>query len=106
MPLTKDESKKIQHFAQEGKQTKRIFEDHFPHLSYAEVAAEVRDWGERPAIGNVRMITKRINDMATSNSIPERMELAKQLRGLTKKLYDNHKTNHDKISKIREALEV
>ena len=57
MPITKDESKKIQQFAQEGKQTKRIREDHFPHLSYAEVAAEVRDWGERSALGRMRMIT-------------------------------------------------
>jgi hypothetical protein len=47
MALSKDDSKKIQQFAKEGKQTKRIFEDHFPHLSYAEVAAEVRDWGEK-----------------------------------------------------------
>jgi len=106
MPLTKAESIKIQQFAQEGKQTKRIFEDHFPHLSYAEVAAEVRDWGERSALGRMRMITRRINDLAMNGSQTERMAMAKELHGLTKQLYYNHKSSHDKLTKIREALEV
>lgn len=106
MPITKDESKKIQQFAQEGKQTKRIREDHFPHLSYAEVAAEVRDWGERSALGRMRMITRRINDLASNDNSSERTAIAKELHGLTKQLYYNHKNSHDKLTKIREALEV
>ena len=106
MPPTKEESKKIQQFAQEGKQTKRIVEDYFPHLSYVEVAAEVRDWGERSALGRMRMITKRINDMTANGSEAERMAIAKELHGLTKQLYYNHKNSHDKLTKIREALEV
>jgi hypothetical protein len=69
MLLSKADSKKIQQFAQEGKQTKRILEDHFPHLTYTEVGAEVRDWGERSALGRMRMITRRINDMARALTV-------------------------------------
>jgi len=104
--MTKDESKKIQQLAQEGKQTKRIFEDHFPHLSYGEVATEVRDWGERSSLGRMRMITRRINDLAASNDAAERAVIAKDVHKLTKELYYNHKSSHDKLTKIREALEV
>jgi hypothetical protein len=105
MPLSKDDSKKIQQFAQEGKQTKRILEDHFPHLKYAEVAAEVRAWGERSALGRMRMITRRITDMAASASSSERTEMAKELQKLVRELYNNHKSSHDKLTTIREALE-
>jgi hypothetical protein len=106
MPLTKEESKKVQQLAQEGKQTKRIFEDHFPHLSYGEIAAEVRAWGEKSALGRMRMITRRINDMAMNGSQAERLTIAKEIHGLTKHLYYNHKNSRDKLTKIREALEV
>jgi len=37
MPITKSDTKKMQELASEGKQIKRIREDYFPHLSYAEV---------------------------------------------------------------------
>jgi hypothetical protein len=105
MPLSKADSKKIQQFAQEGKQTKRILEDHFPHLTYAEVAAEVRDWGERSALGRMRMITRRINDLAASTKSSERAEMALELQKLVRELYNNHKSSHDKLTTIREALE-
>jgi hypothetical protein len=105
VPISKDESKKIQQLAQEGKQTKRILEDHFPHLTYAEVADEVRDWGERSALGRMRMITRRINDLAASTKAAERSEMAKELQKLVKELYNNHKASHDKLTTIREALD-
>jgi len=105
MPISKDESKKIQQFAQEGKQTKRILEDHFPHLTYSEVAAEVRDWGERSALGRMRMITRRINDLASCADEAGRVALAKELQKLVRELYNNHKSSHDKLTTIREALE-
>lgn len=106
MALTEAESKKIQQLAQEGKQTKRIFLDHFPHLSYAEVAIEVRDWDEQSALGRMRKITRRINDIAANNDPAAREAIAKELCKLTKGLYENHKSSHDKLTKIREALEV
>ena len=105
MPISKDESKKIQHLAQEGKQTKRILEDHFPHLTYAEIAAEVRDWGERSALGRMRMITRRINELAACTKAAERSEMAKELHKLVSELYNNHKSSHNKLTTIREALE-
>ncbi len=105
MALSKDDSKKIQQLAMEGKQTKRIREDYFPHLSYAEVATEVREWGERSALGRMRMITRRINEMALSGNGTERTEIAKELHKLVKQLYSNHKTSHDKLTTIRDALD-
>lgn len=105
MALSKDDSKKIQQFAKEGKQTKRIFEDHFPHLSYAEVATEVRDWGEKSALGRMRMITSRLNELAAADDKAQRTEMAKEIQKLVKELYKNHKSSHDKLATIREALE-
>jgi|GEM_PF-6625565 len=52
------------------------------------------------------MITRRINDLATNASQTERLAIAKELHGLTRKLYYSHKNSHDKLTKIREALEV
>ncbi len=104
MALSKADSEKIQKLAKEGKQTKRIFEDYFPYLSYREVAAEVRSWGEKSALGAQRMITRRIDDMAANDNLVERKAIAKELRDLTKKLYNNHKANHDKLTAIRDAL--
>jgi hypothetical protein len=106
MPISKEESKKIQQLAQEGKQTKRILEDYFPNLTYSEVAAEVRDWGERSALGRMRMITRRIHDLAECSSESERLERAKELQKLVRELYNNHKSSHDKLTTIREALEA
>jgi len=105
MPLSKGESKKIQQLAQEGKQTKRIPEDHFPHLTYSEIATEVRDWGERSALGRMRMITRRINDLAACTKAAERAEMGKELQKLVRELYNNHKSSHDKLTTIREAFE-
>jgi hypothetical protein len=105
MPISKADSKKIQQFAKEGKQTKRIVEDHFPQLSYAEVAAVVRDWGEKSALGRMRMITARLNDIAAMDDETARTKMVKEVQNLVKELYKNHKSSHDKLATIREALE-
>lgn len=105
MPITKEESKKIQQLAQEGKQTKRIVEDHFSHLTYGEVAKEVRDWGERSALGRQREITRKINTLTACGNLVERERMAKDIQKLVKDMYYAYKASHDKLSTIREALE-
>jgi hypothetical protein len=105
MAITKEESKKIKQLAQEGKQTKRIVEDHFPHLAYGEVAREVRDWGERSALGRQREITRKINILTSCDNLAERERMAKEIQKLVRDMYYAYKSSHDKLSTIREALE-
>jgi hypothetical protein len=42
--------------------------------------------------------------MAASTSKSERTAIAEELHGLVWHLYENHKTNREKLSKIRAAL--
>ena len=74
-------------------------------MDYSEVYIEVYSVGERSSIGIKRMITNRLNAMANGKSKSERSDIVEELRELVWHLYDNHKINQEKLSKIREALE-
>lgn len=105
MDISKADSKKMQALASEGKQIKQIREHYFPHLSYGDVYIEVRGGGGRGALGVKRMITARIDAIVESKKIAERTEIAEELNELVWQLYKNHKTNHEKLSRIRKALD-
>jgi hypothetical protein len=104
MQISKADSKKMQRLAQEGKKISAIREEYFPNLSYWDVYVEVYGSGKRSALGVKRMITKRIDDVASSTSKKERLEIAFELHELVWHLYNDHKTNHVKLDKIRKAL--
>jgi hypothetical protein len=104
MAISKSDSEKMRRLAQEGKQISKIVAEDFPHLDYWDVYFEVYSVGERSSRGIKRMITTRLNAMAASTSKSERKLMAKELHELVWHLYDNHKTNREKLSKIRAAL--
>ena len=94
----------MQRLAQEGKQISMIVNEDFPHLDYCDVYFEVYSVGERSSRGIKRMITIRLDAMAKSRSKSERNDMVKELHELVWHLYNNHKTNREKLSKIRAAL--
>ncbi len=104
MAISKADSAKMQKLAQEGKKIADICKQYFPKLSYWEVFFEIYDAGGRSAMGVKRTITNRINAIVASTSKTERKELAAELQELVWHLYNNHKSNHEKISAIRKAL--
>jgi hypothetical protein len=104
MAISKSDSKKMQRLAQEGKQISKIVGEDFPALDYWDVYFEVYSAGERSSRGIKRMITTRLDAMAASTSKSERKAMVKELHELVWHLYNNHKTNREKLAKIRAAL--
>jgi len=104
MAITNADTQKMRRLAQEGKQISKIMSEDFPDLDYWEVYLEVYSSGERSSRGIKRMITTRLNSMAASTSKMERAAIARELHDLVWHLYENHKTNREKLAKIREAL--
>jgi hypothetical protein len=51
------------------------------------------------------MITARLNDIAAMDDETARTKMVKEVQNLVKELYKNHKSSHDKLATIREALE-
>ena len=94
----------MQRLAQEGKQISKIAAEDFPKLDYWEVYFEVYSAGERSSRGIKRMITTRLNAMTESKNKSDRTAIAEELNGLIWHLYENHKTNREKLSKIRATL--
>jgi hypothetical protein len=94
----------MRRLAQKGKQISKIVSEDFPKLDYWEVYFEVYSGGERSSRGIKRMITTRLNAMAQSTSKSERAASAQELHGLVWHLYEHHKANREKVSKIRAIL--
>lgn len=104
MAIAKADSTKMQRLAKEGKPISKIMSDDFPHLDYSDVYFEVYGAGERSSQGIKRMITTRLEALTESTNKSDRRAIAEELQGLVWHLYDNHKTNQQKLSKIRAAL--
>jgi hypothetical protein len=104
MAISKADSEKMQKLAKEGKKIVDIWKQYFPKLSYWDVSIEVYGAGGRGAMGVKRMITNRINAIVASTSKNDRKEIATELQELVWHLYNNHKSNHEKLSAIRKAL--
>lgn len=104
MAISKTDSEKMQKLAKEGKKITDIWKEYFPKLSYWEVFFEIYDAGGRSAMGVKRTITNRITAIVDSTSKSERKELASELQQLVWHLYNNHKSNHEKLSAIRKAI--
>jgi len=104
MAVSKADSDKMRRLAQEGKQISKIVAEDFPKLEYWEVYFEVYSAGEKSSRGIKRMITTRLNAMAESTNKSARSAIAEELHGLVWHLYENHKANREKLSKIRAAL--
>ncbi len=104
MTISKSDSNKMRRLAQEGKQISMIVKEDFPHLDYSDVYVEVYSAGERSSRGIKRMITIRLDAMAASTRKSERKAMVKELHELVWHLYNNHKTNREKLSRIRAAL--
>ena len=51
------------------------------------------------------MITSRLNELAATDDKAKRTEMAKDVQKLVRQLYNNHKSSHDKLATIRDALE-
>lgn len=103
--LLKKDVQKMRRLAQEGKQISRILADDFPKLDYGDVYWAVYGEGERSSQGIKKMISFRIQKLVDTHSQQERKGIAQELNDLVWHLYQNHKTNFDKLSRIRAALE-
>lgn len=104
MAISKTDSKRMRQLAQEGKQISKILSEDFPKLDYSDVYFEVYNAGQSSALGIKRMITNRIEAMAANTSKTQRNIMATELNELVWHLYQNHKKNREKLSKIRAAL--
>lgn len=104
MAISKADADKMRRLVQEGKQISKIVSDDFPDLDYWDVLFEVYAQGVRSSRGIKSMITTRLNAMAANKIGAERAAIANELHGLIWDLYNNHKTNHEKLSKIRKVL--
>ena len=104
MAISKLDSKKMRRLAQEGKQISKIWKEDFPLLDYWDIYIEVYNSGERSSRCIKYMITTRLNNMAASRIRSERSVMVKELHELVWHLYHNHKTNREKLSKIRSIL--
>ncbi len=104
MAISQKDSKRMQRLAGEGKQISKIVEEYFPGLDYSDVYIEIYGAGERSSRGIKSMITTRLNNLVDSTK-NERREIVGELRELVWHLYEKHKKNHQKLDKIRKALE-
>jgi len=105
MAISKSDSKKMQRLAQEGKPISKIMTDDFPDVDYWEIYLEVHGGGQRSALGVKRTITNRLTEITKNPNRVERDVIANELNELVWHLYNNHKTNQEKLAKIRKALE-
>ena len=104
--ILKKDAEKMRRLAQEGKQISRIVADDFPNLDYGDVYWAVYGKGERSSQGIKKMISFRIQALVDAGqSQQERKRIAQELNDLVWHLYQNHKTNFDKLSRIRAALD-
>jgi hypothetical protein len=101
--ITKADALKMKALAKEGKRISVIRKDYFPKLSYFDVYLTVYGSGGRSAMGVKRMITTRLAALASAKKA-KRAELAEELQELVMHLYKNHKSNHEKLTQIRQAL--
>lgn len=104
MAIKKTDADKMRRLAQEGKQIAKIVSEDFPNHDYWEIYFEVYSLGQRSSLGIKRMVTNRINAIIENTSKRERLAIAEELHELIWHLYNNHKINHDKLSKIRSVL--
>ncbi len=104
MEISKEDSEKMRKLAQEGNSISKIWSENFHHLGYWDVYVAVRNEGERSSQGIKYMITNRLKKMAESGNPSERAVIVKELSELVWHLYNNHKTNTEKLSKIRSLL--
>jgi hypothetical protein len=104
MAISESDSKKMRRLAEEGKRIAQIVREDFPTHEYSEVYLEVYGNGQRSAQGVKRMITNRLKEMAANPSKAERDLIANELHKLVWGLYNNHKTNQEKLNKIRRVL--
>lgn len=104
MPIPQKDAARMRRLAQEGKPISKIVADDFPDLDYWDVYIEVYGSGERSSRGIKKMISIRLNKLVDSNK-PDRRVIVRELHELVWHLYENHKTNQRKLSKIRKALQ-
>ncbi len=104
MPVSKNDSKKMQRLAQEGKKISKILSEDFPDLDYLDVYFAVHEGGERSSLGVKREITNRLSELVENTIAKDRRKQSEVLHELIGYLYNSHKTNTAKLAKIRAAL--
>ncbi len=96
------DSEKIIQLAREGKQISKIWSEDFPQYGYWEIYVEVYGSGEKSSVGAKRMITNRLNKLAT---LPQNeQDLIKEINYLVCYLYDRYRESQQKLDDIRAAI--
>ena len=98
-----DAEKRIVQLAAEGWPITKIVEEEFPDWDYADVYWTVRGGGQRSARGIKKMISNRLEDLASASK-SERKELIAEIGELVTHLYGNHKNMSKKLAAIRKVL--
>ena len=75
----------------------------FPALSYWDIYFEAHGDGQRSALGVKRMIANRLKWIIDAPKETQ-ARYVEELNGLVWSLYNDHKTNQEKLQKIRRAL--
>lgn len=104
MSIPKPEADKMRRLAKEGKQISKIVSDDFQGYDYWEVYLEVYGSGERSARGVKRMISTRLDALVGASAKADRKLIVEELHDLVWHLYENHKSNQQKLEKIRAVL--
>ena len=102
--MDKRDIDKIIQLTGEGKPISKIWEENFPEYDYWEIYCTAYDAGERSSVGTRRMITNRLNKLATC-SVAERQSIINEIDDLVWYLYNRYKDSQHKLDKIREIIE-
>ena len=95
----------IQILAKEGKQISKIMEQDYPEYDYWEIYWAVHDAGGKSALGTKRIITKRLETLASTGKKDERRAIIEEVDDLVWHLYESLKSSQLKLQAIRKALD-
>jgi uncharacterized membrane-anchored protein YjiN (DUF445 family) len=102
--MIKKDSDEIIRLAREGKQISKISSEDFPEYEYWEIYTEAYGAGERSSVGVKRMITAKLNKLASSNQHKVRKELVEEINELIWHLYSRYKASQQKLDEIRSII--
>lgn len=103
MAIPKKDADRMKNLVKEGKQISKIVAEDFPQYDYWDVYSQIYGSGEQSAQGVKWMITNRLNQLVQANA-QKRQDIIDELNDLILYLYNNYKSNQNKLDSIRQIL--
>ena len=104
MSIPQKDADLMRRLAKEGKPISRIVKEDFSSVDYWEAYITVYGAGEKSARGIKRMISNRLKWLIDSDASDQK-KLVAELNDLVWHLYNNYKSNQQKLESIRRTLE-